>query len=352
MTSGKPRLTVDVPVKPDDSFKASDTIFTTGNLHIDRSGVYRDSGSQPVASPASQASSGVLIKDIGELDLQEQLGRGSTGVVHRALHHTSGLNLAVKQISIFDKDQRRSLVKELQTLYEADCEHLVNFYGAFYDHGSIYIVLEHMQLGSLVDLLASVRRRQQQHDGHGLPEIVCAYLSKQVLLALQYLHNARHMVHRDIKPSNILLTRDARPKITDFGISTELPENAVATTFVGTCTYMSPERIIGEDYSFPSDIWSLGITIMECALGRYPYPNAGEYLALMTEITSGDVPSLPAETTSPEFRSFIDQCTQKDPGQRATADQLLGHSFIRAVTAEVAQQAQQWIIQVTTTTPM
>lgn len=238
MTSGKPRLTVDVPVKPDDSFKASDTIFTTGNLHIDRSGVYRDSGSQPVASPASQASSGVLIKDIGELDLQEQLGRGSTGVVHRALHHTSGLNLAVKQISIFDKDQRRSLVKELQTLYEADCEHLVNFYGAFYDHGSIYIVLEHMQLGSLVDLLASVRRRQQQHDGHGLPEIVCAYLSKQVLLALQYLHNARHMVHRDIKPSNILLTRDARPKITDFGISTELPENAVATTFVGTCTYM------------------------------------------------------------------------------------------------------------------
>ena len=120
-------------------------------------------------------------------------------------------------------------------------------------------------------------------------------------------------------------------------MSAEL-ENTVAkcTTFVGTFLYMSPERFGGEPYSFPSDVWSFGLTVMECATGEYPYLRNGgrNYWELMDAIVKEDAPSLDkldqvaGEDFSPHLSSFLQACLSKQPSQRSTAKQLIAHPWL------------------------
>ena len=97
-------------------------------------------------------------------------------------------------------------------------------------------------------------------------------IARQTLLGLRYLHAEKKIIHRDVKPSNILLNTDGSVKIGDFGVSGRLADSvAKCDSWVGTVTYMSPERISGEAYAFDSDVWSLGLSLLECATGRFPY---------------------------------------------------------------------------------
>jgi mitogen-activated protein kinase kinase 1 len=142
------------------------------------------------------------------------------------------------------------------------------------------------------------------------------------LRGIEYIHKELRVVHRDIKPSNLLLNSQGEVKITDFGVSGKLANTiAKAQTFVGTVTYMSPERIRAQDHASNSDIWSLGLTILECALGYYPYrppapvttsssypqPQQQGYtfFELLEDIQTNPAPNLPEEGFSKEFRDFI-----------------------------------------------
>jgi len=102
---------------------------------------------------------------------------------------------------------------------------------------------------------------------------VVSMVALSVLRGLTYLYDAHRIIHRDIKPSNILCNSEGDIKLCDFGVSGELI-NSIAHTFVGTSIYMSPERIKGAEYSVKSDIWSLGISLIELAIGRFPF---GDY---------------------------------------------------------------------------
>ena len=99
---------------------------------------------------------------------------------------------------------------------------------------------------------------------------VLGKIAEAVLGGLTYLYKAHRIMHRDIKPSNVLVNSRGQIKLCDFGVSSEL-ENSVADTFVGTGTYMAPERIQGSAYTVKSDVWSVGLTIMELAIGKFPF---------------------------------------------------------------------------------
>lgn len=129
---------------------------------------------------------------------------------------------------------------------------VVAFHDAYTDaeRGSVCMVMEYMDGGTLEDF---IRRRE------ALSESALAVVARSVLRGLVEMH-ANHQIHRDIKPSNILLDRHGRIKISDFGIVRELSRTvSLAQTFTGTLLYMSPERITETDYSYPSDVWSLGM---------------------------------------------------------------------------------------------
>lgn len=258
-----------------------------------------------------------------EMRIFGAIGSGASSVVQRAIHIPSHRILALKKINIFEKEKRQQLLTEIRTLCEAPCnEGLVEFHGAFYtpDSGQISIALEYMDGGSLSDVIRVTKC---------IPEPVLSSMVQKLLQGLSYLHGVRHLVHRDIKPANLLINLKGEPKITDFGISAGL-ENSVAmcATFVGTVTYMSPERIRNESYSYPADIWSLGLAIFECGTGEFPYTANDGPVNLMLQILDDPSPSPSECKFSPEFCSFIDACLQKDPDARPTAEQLLSHPFI------------------------
>lgn len=137
-------------------------------------------------------------------------------------------------------------------------------------------------------------------------------VDNQVLKGLVYLHHERHVIHRDIKPSNLLVNHKGEVKITDFGVSAVLASSmGQRDTFVGTYNYMSPERISGSSYDYKSDIWSLGLVVLECAIGRFPYIPSEEsevwlsFYELLEAIVDQPPPSAPSDQFSPEFCSFI-----------------------------------------------
>ncbi|XP_020520748.1 mitogen-activated protein kinase kinase 3 isoform X2 [Amborella trichopoda] len=259
-----------------------------------------------------------------EMHIFGAIGCGASSVVQRAIHIPVHRILALKKINIFEKEKRQQLLNEIRTLCEAPCaQGLVEFHGAFYspDSGQISIALEYMDGGSLADVLRVHKF---------ISEPILASMVQRLLQGLNYLHSVRHLVHRDIKPANLLINLKGEPKITDFGISAGLENSmAMCATFVGTVTYMSPERIRNESYSYPADIWSLGLAIFECGTGEFPYTATEGPANLMLQILYDPSPSPPRDSFSPEFCSFIDACLQKDAEARPTAEQLLSHPFIR-----------------------
>ncbi|KAJ4729285.1 Mitogen-activated protein kinase [Melia azedarach] len=258
-----------------------------------------------------------------EMRVFGSIGSGASSVVQRAIHIPTHRIIALKKINIFEKEKRNQLLTEIRTLCEAPFnEGLVEFHGAFYmpDSGQISIALEYMDGGSLADIL------QMQKS---IPEPVLSSMFQKLLQGLNYLHGVRHLVHRDIKPANLLVNLKGEPKITDFGISAGLDNSmAMCATFVGTVTYMSPERIRNESYSYPADIWSLGLALFECGTGEFPYIANEGPVNLMLQILEDPSPSPSKHDFSPEFCSFVDACLQKDAEARPTAEQLLSHPFI------------------------
>ncbi|ONH97668.1 hypothetical protein PRUPE_7G204700 [Prunus persica] len=161
------------------------------------------------------------------------------------------------------------------------------------------------------------------------------FFALKVLQGLLYLHHEKHIIHRDFKPSNLLINHQGEIKITDFGVSAiKASTSEQANTFVGTFNYMSPERIVGGNYSYKSDIWSLGLVLLECATGQFPYlpPDQAQvwdsFFELMSAIVEQPPPCAPSDQFSQEFCSFISACVQKDPKDRSSAHDLLTHPFI------------------------
>ena len=132
-------------------------------------------------------------------------------------------------------------------------------------------------------------------------------------MGLVYLHEQKHQIHRDLKSDNILVESNfGMAKMTDFGISKRLGaedgDGGQSTrTYTGTLCYMSPERLANQDYSYPSDIWSLGIVVYEMATGEHPYAvAAGSPIEVENLINNFPAPSLQgSELVSPELANFV-----------------------------------------------
>ncbi|RKO91702.1 kinase-like domain-containing protein, partial [Blyttiomyces helicus] len=197
-----------------------------------------------------------------DITVLEELGAGNGGTVNKVLHKTTDTIMARKVIHVEAKNSvRRQILRELQIMHKCNSPYIVSFYGAFLNEGDISICMEYMNLGSLDHIYKKIGP---------IPEEIVGKITFGLLAGLVYLYEKHRIIHRDVKPSNILLDSEGHIKIADFGVSGQLI-NSVANTFVGTSAYMAPERIQGGKYSVQSDVWSVGITLMELALGKFPF---------------------------------------------------------------------------------
>uniref|UniRef100_A0AAZ1XUC1 Dual specificity mitogen-activated protein kinase kinase 1 n=1 Tax=Oreochromis aureus TaxID=47969 RepID=A0AAZ1XUC1_OREAU len=208
-----------------------------------------------------------------------------------------------------------------------------------------------------------------------IPEQILGKVSIAVIKGLSYLREKHKIMHRDVKPSNILVNSRGEIKLCDFGVSGQLIDS-MANSFVGTRSYMSPERLQGTHYSVQSDIWSMGLSLVEMAIGRFPipppdakeleqifgFPVEGEAASsdsspkprppgrpgssygpdsrppmaifeLLDYIVNEPPPKLPAVFSS-EFQDFVNKCLIKNPAERADLKQLMVHPFIKNSEAE------------------
>lgn len=265
------------------------------------------------------------VSDAADLEKVEILGYGAGGKVYKVRHRRMQCLYALKIVhGNHDLSTRGQILREMDILRRTDSPYVVKCHGVFDRGGEIQFVLEYMDRDSL-DKRPTPR----------LPEPFLAEVARQVLLGLKYLHSHK-IVHRDIKPSNLLLNSEQQVKIADFGVSRILSRTLdPCNSYVGTYAYMSPERIDPDENDghydgYAGDIWSLGLTLLECYIGRFPFSSSGSQLdwpSLMAAICYGE-PPLPPPSASPEFQDFIRRCLRKDAAQRWTAAQLLSHPFI------------------------
>ncbi|CAE8740608.1 unnamed protein product, partial [Polarella glacialis] len=304
-------------------------------LHLPQSVDIEPGSSGAFTTASSAASEGFEVQGLEELERLGKLGQGSSGYVEKHHHTQSGRDLAVKIMQAGDiaEPQRKAILLELRTFAKCRSPHIVNFYGVFFHENSIYIALEYMNAGALSEILAKKKQ---------VPERLLANITWQVLDGLEYLHSVMHVIHRDVKPSNLLLSTTGILKITDFGVSGELEddlEQKNKVTFVGTIHYMSPERVVGKPYEYNSDTWSLGLTLLECLIGRYPYATVEEgsrllsFWELMRRIVEQEPPALPSADSehSAELKDFLQQLLQKEPVRRKSAAEMKAHAWLEGL---------------------
>ncbi|KAJ4292234.1 Protein kinase C signaling pathway involved MAPKK protein [Collariella sp. IMI 366227] len=270
------------------------------------------------------------ITDLGNL------GEGAGGAVTRCKLKGGNTVFALKIITA-NPEAKRQIMRELGFNKECRSPHICRYYGAFVDPGAatISIAMEFCEGGSLDSIYKEVKKL-----GGRTGEKVLGKIAEAVLHGLTYLHS-RKIIHRDIKPSNILLNRSGEVKLCDFGVSGEFGTKGDASTFIGTSYYMAPERITGQSYTITSDVWSTGITLLEVAQHRFPFPADGTEMQpragimdLLTYIVAHPTPKLKDEPDanifwSGGFKYFIECCLEKEPARRATPWRMLEHPWMK-----------------------
>ncbi|KAL7795819.1 kinase-like domain-containing protein [Trichoderma ceciliae] len=250
-----------------------------------------------------------------------------------ALDGRTGKVMAMKEIRLeLDDAKFTTILKELVILHECVSPFIIDFYGAFFQEGAVYMCIEYMDGGSIDKIYAG-----------GIPENVLRKITYSAIMGLKSLKDEHNIIHRDVKPTNILANTRGQIKICDFGVSGNLVAS-IAKTNIGCQSYMAPERISGGGmaqpgsadgtYSVQSDVWSLGLTVIECAMGRYPYPPeaSSTIFSQLNAIVEGEPPGMPETGYSDMAKDFVKNCLHKIAKMRPTYALLLKHPWIKTLS--------------------
>lgn len=357
-----------------DASGATGSLFNKFANYVDaNTGTLKFAGKAVIHGKGVDFSSGSSFSiSLDEIDKVDELGKGNYGTVYKVIHrkprrntfsnrsssphigqapsspqavaddgdksilspppraHTTNVVMAMKEIRLeLDEAKFQQIIMELDVLHKCRSPFIIEFYGAFFQEGAVYICMEYMDGGSVDKLYKD-----------GVPEGVLRKITYATVQGLKTLKDDHNIIHRDVKPTNVLINSRGEIKLCDFGVSGNLVAS-IAKTNIGCQSYMAPERIANGGmqaadtqgtgtYSVQSDIWSLGLSILECAMGCYPYPpeTYNNIFSQLSAIVDGQPPDLPKEGFSLEAHDFVRGCLNKVPKLRPTYAMLLNHPWI------------------------
>jgi len=291
---------------------------------------YPDPATRPIRIRPASAVAGTTL---GRYTLLERLGAGAMGVVYRATDRELGRDVALKQLHRPDESLTERLVREARSMAQVNHPNVVAVYDVGSAEGVTYIAMELVSGDSL---------RNWQRESRTIPEIVEAYVAAGRGLAAA--HDAG-IVHRDFKPDNVLVGRDGRVRVTDFGLAASRttdsrdrsPSTSPTTLMIsdvnlttsgsvlGTPAYMAPEQFTGGNVDARTDQFNFCVALYEALYGQRPFEGK-TFDALGDNVREGRVrPAPPGSKISRGLRAIILRGLSVKPGDRyPTMEHMLG----------------------------
>ena len=254
---------------------------------------------------------------ISHYKILEKLGEGGMGVVYKAqdtnLDRVVALKFLPLHLSASEQDKAR-FIQEAKAAASLNHPNICTIHGIEESDGQMFIVMEFVEGQTLREKGSSLQLKQSIEIGIQLSDGLGAAHEKGI-------------VHRDIKPENIMLQKDGRVRIMDFGLAKLKSASRLTKvgSTVGTTGYMSPEQVQGQESDHRSDIFSLGVILYEMFAGQSPFKGAHE-TAINYEIVNVD--PVPISSVSPEFPPELDaivlECMDKDAKERTQSASQVG----------------------------
>ncbi len=241
-------------------------------------------------------------QSLGGYLLEEEIGRGSMGMVYRGKQIALGREVAIKVLPralAKDASYVARFIREAQIIAGLNHPNIVQIYDAGQQGGLLYFVMEYLQGPTIGSLLLI--------DG-AMPQHLAAEYTAQIADALDSAYKERNVIHRDIKPENLMLDRWGKIKVMDFGLA-RAPGHlqiTLAKTLVGSIYYASPEQVWGQTLDNRSDIYALGVVLYEMVSGHRPF--TGRTLPELTRAIVESTPRQPSSFNpdlSPELEQII-----------------------------------------------
>ena len=265
----------------------------------------------------------------GRYEVQGRIGVGGMAEVWRGYDRTLNRTVAIKTLlpqfardaSFVDRFRR-----EAQAAARLNHPGIVSVYDSGTDGDTPYIVMQFIEGRTLADYLAA---------GKTIPPMKAAQVAKEIAEALAAAH-AEGVIHRDIKPANVMVTRDGKVLVMDFGIARLIsgPETAPQTSAVlGTASYLSPEQAQGQAVDARTDIYALGVVLYEMLTGRPPFTGDSPMAIAYKQVNA--TPAAPSSVNPdvpPELDAVVMRALSKNPANRYQTGQEFADDLERVRT--------------------